>query len=167
MRWIVTGPESSGKTTLCQEVSNLFGYEMVEEYARYYIDQLERPYKADDLITIADTQIMQWNMRFSSPVIFDTDLLTTMIWHQEKYNFIPKFMTDHWINQRDSFYFLCAPDLKWEPDPQRENPGDRDRLFAKYFHYLNSYGKSFKVISGLGEERIKKASEFISKYSGK
>jgi nicotinamide riboside kinase len=53
----ITGPESSGKTTLAQKLAQTFDTLWVPEYAREYIDQLDRPYLEADLLEIARGQV--------------------------------------------------------------------------------------------------------------
>ena len=53
---ILTGPESSGKTTLCKALSQHFHLPFSKEYAREYLDGLNRDYNQDDLLKIAKGQ---------------------------------------------------------------------------------------------------------------
>ncbi|NNF36839.1 MAG: ATP-binding protein [Saprospiraceae bacterium] len=163
MRWIVTGPESCGKTSLSEFLTSELGLILIPEYARIYITGLDRPYVKEDLDRIARQQIIEWNQYSDETIVFDTDILTTIIWYEEKYGAIPPYMMEHWLSQEKSIYLLCKPDIFWQPDPLRENPDDQDRLFEIYFHYLNAYGKPFKVVSGAGEARNVAAKEFLSR----
>ena len=52
----IVGPESSGKTTLASALANQLGCLWVPEYARTYLDQLERSYDFEDLVHIAEGQ---------------------------------------------------------------------------------------------------------------
>ena len=54
--------------------------------------------------------------------------------------------------QKIDHYFLCKPDIPWEPDPLRENPEDRERLFKLYERGLLEIG-AYNVLSGNIEER--------------
>ena len=54
---VIIGPESTGKSTLSQELAAHFNAPWVPEYAREYIDQLDRPYTFDDLLAIAKGQV--------------------------------------------------------------------------------------------------------------
>ena len=85
LKIIITGPESSGKTTLCSQLSTYFKYPLVSEYAREYIDQLDRSYNKDDLLEISKEQR---NREFTGGKILlcDTDLITIKIWSLFKYN---------------------------------------------------------------------------------
>ena len=53
---ILTGPESSGKTTLAKQLAERFQTTWVPEFARTYLDNLTRPYREDDLLRIAQGQ---------------------------------------------------------------------------------------------------------------
>jgi nicotinamide riboside kinase len=50
--------------------------------------------------------------------------------------------------QHFDHYFLCAPDIPWEPDPLRENPSDRDRLFEIYQRELVAFNRPFTILKG-------------------
>jgi nicotinamide riboside kinase len=162
MQWIVTGPESCGKTSLTEYLTSELELKLIPEYARSYIAGLDRPYVKEDLDRIATQQIIEWNQNPGESIVFDTDILTTIIWYEEKYRAVPQYMMEQWLSQKSSIYLLCKPDLPWYPDPMRENPDDRDRLFEIYFHYLNAYGKPFKIVSGIEEARNASAKEFVT-----
>ena len=53
LKIIVTGPESSGKTTLTKKLSKHFKTPYVEEYSRLYLSHLGRNYTKKDVLTIA------------------------------------------------------------------------------------------------------------------
>ena len=85
---IVTGPESCGKTTLSQALSNHFRIPFSKEYAREYLQELGRDYSQEDLITIAKKQL-----EFEQDIqLLDTDLITIKIWSNYKYS-----SCDKWI----------------------------------------------------------------------
>ena len=61
---------------------------------------------------------------------------------------------------RDTGYtwrLLCRPDIPWEPDPLRENPHDRDRLFAVWEREMQALGLPYTIIEGTEEERMRAA----------
>lgn len=157
MRIVVTGPESTGKTLLAEKLSEEMNIQLVEEYARTYIGNLNRPYGKTDVEEIARIQIQENNLFIMAPLIYDTDILTSIIWHQEKFGFTPSWMMESWKITDQIFYLLCAPDFPWVYDDQRENPNDRVRLFGIYKSYLKSYFKDFVIIKGNFENRLSKA----------
>ena len=73
---IVTGPESSGKTTLCKQLSEQFKIPFTEEFSRKYIDDLDRKYLQEDLVIIAKEQLENEQLTRSNKQLslHDTDL---------------------------------------------------------------------------------------------
>ena len=87
---IVTGPESSGKTTLCKALSKHFHLPFSKEYARGYLDALNRDYNQDDLFKIAKGQLQAEN----EIQLLDTDLITLKIWSKYKYGSCDKWILE-------------------------------------------------------------------------
>ena len=61
-RIVITGPESSGKTTLAMSLATTFETAWVPEFARNYLEVLDSPYTLEDLVKIAIGQVslMLW-----------------------------------------------------------------------------------------------------------
>ena len=77
----IVGPESSGKSTLAQELMLRARAWYVSEVAREYIDNLERPYGEADLLEIAHAQARNEEMvssEFKGLMVCDTDLITIL-----------------------------------------------------------------------------------------
>ena len=55
----IIGPESSGKSTLAQYLANRYKGTYVPEYAREYVEHLNRPYTYEDVESIAQYQIKE------------------------------------------------------------------------------------------------------------
>ena len=159
---IVTGPESSGKTKLCEALSKHFKIPFTKEYAREYLTNLNRQYKKEDLLKIAKEQLQS---EINSQLL-DTDLITIKIWSEYKYedcnNWILKQIQKQRSMQR--VYLLCKPDIAWEADPLRENPINRDEIFKIYKRELEELKHNFFIIEGENrlENSISKISHLIS-----
>ena len=63
----IIGPESTGKSTLCRQLSEQYGYLWIKEYAREYVEALGRPYTRADLDAIAGHLIEQVSYRMTTP----------------------------------------------------------------------------------------------------
>lgn len=164
---VITGAESSGKTTLAEALAAHFGTLRVHEAARSYLDAkaafgTTAGYVEQDLLAIARLQVQLEDSAVAHtqdpPLLFcDTDLITIRIWGEEKYG-----RSDPWVVRMTeerpyALWLLCSPDIPWEPDPLRENPHDRDRLFTRYAEMLRALGKPFVVVSGDRDARLAQA----------
>ena len=158
LKIIVTGPESSGKTTLCNALSKHFNLPFSKEYAREYLNTLKRDYNPDDLLKIAKGQLQTEN----GLQLLDTDLITLKIWSEYKYGSCDKWILTQIEKQKieNRFYLLCSPDIPWQADKQRENPNDREELFEIYKQELNDLGHKYFIVKG--EDRTENS---ISKIS--
>lgn len=160
MKIVITGPESTGKTTLAQQLAQYYKTLWCPEYARQYIDELQRPYEQKDLLQIAKGQIAleeQLVLQKPSLLICDTDLITIKIWSIFKYQTCPRWIIQQ-INQRHyDLYLLCGIDIPWAYDPQREHPHLREELYAIYRQTLADLEKPFIELSGNPQARLAQA----------
>jgi nicotinamide riboside kinase len=159
---IVTGPESSGKTTLCKNLSEHFKIPFAKEYARIFLDELDRNYTQSNLLKIAGGQLKSEQ----NTQLLDTDLITIKIWSEYKYGSCDKWILTQIEKQKSEkrFYLLCKPNIPWQPDKQRENPSDREALFEIYKQELADLGHKYFIIEGgdRTENSISKISSLIS-----
>ncbi|MEM0939563.1 MAG: ATP-binding protein [Bacteroidota bacterium] len=157
-RIAVIGPESTGKSELCQSLATHFQTEWVPEFARSYLDYLNRPYEKKDLKVIAKAQLRMEDEKaeYAKNYLFcDTNLIVLKVWSDHKYG-----NTDVWIEEqlearKYDFYFLSNIDLPWTPDPQREHPTLRAYFFNVYEEYLKTKNLPYTIVSGKGKERKK------------
>ncbi|MBN2737745.1 MAG: ATP-binding protein [Spirochaetales bacterium] len=166
-RIIICGPESSGKTSLASALANFFKCPWVPEYARNYISGLHRAYEYSDLEHIALRQMVQY-LEYSPDdnwpfVFYDTHLIITQVWFEEVYGSAPWWLRDYIKKCHYDHFLLCAPDLPWEADGIRENPGvRREELYFRYQVLIKSYGFSYSIVRGKGEARLNMALSQIS-----
>ena len=158
LKIIVTGPESSGKTTLCKVLSTHFKIPFTEEYAREYLNNLEGDYTQSHLLEIAKGQLLSEH----NAQILDTDLITMKIWSNYKYGNCDRWILEQIEKQKteNRFYLLCKPDIPWKTDPLRENPANREELFKIYKGELEKLHHNYFIVEG--EERIKNSIAKIS-----
>jgi len=168
-RIAITGPESTGKSILAKALAKHFNGNVVDEYAREYIDQLGRPYKEGDLLEIAKGQIEKEDevaKKADGYLFCDTELTVIDIWGQEKFGRSHTWINEQLEKRAYDLYLLCDIDLEWKPDPQRENPYDRVHLLDLYRQSLKERSIKYKLISGQGNERIRNAIKYISEHFG-
>ncbi|MEM1320153.1 MAG: ATP-binding protein [Bacteroidota bacterium] len=156
LRIVCTGPESTGKTTLSQQLARHYECPWVAEYARSYIEGLDRSYTEADLLAIAEGQIELENLLVEPElplIVCDTDLLTIRIWSEYKYGRCDEWILEQFVLRPADLYLLCAPDIPWTPDPQRENPEDRQELYGLYKFQLVSNNR--RLVEVFGDETLR------------
>ena len=143
---ILTGPESSGKTTLCNYIASHFKLSQSKEYAREYLKKKGKEYIQEDLLKIAKRQLNSEKVN----TVLDTDLITIKIWSEYKFGNCDNWILDKIEEQKNEirFYLLCKPDIPWESDPLRENPNDRMKLFEIYKMELENLGHKYHIVEG-------------------
>lgn len=168
IRIAVTGPESTGKTTLAKQLAEHFNGLFIPEYAREYVESLSEHYTYADVEMIAKKQIDQYletQESFETIFFFDTWLIVTKVWFSWVFGRIPDWL-EHRINTCPvDLFLLCSPDLPWEADSVRENGGEnRIRLFEQYKLELKHYNFNFVEICGTGNERLDNAIRAIRDF---
>jgi nicotinamide riboside kinase len=166
---VLTGPESSGKSTLAQALGRVWGVPVVPEFARSYVQHLGRAYTRADLRAIGRGQRAWedwWATRYApNTLLCDTDWTVLHIWEAWKYAHSAPFQevatAAEWVWQQGygpprpaDLYLLCTPDFTWEPDSLREHPNERDALFQRYELLLQTLQVPYMVLEGSVEERI-------------
>ena len=164
-RVAVIGPESTGKSTLCEQLSHHFHSPWVPEYARKYIERLERPYTYEDVEQIAMYQVEELSIGAipGKPFIFyDTELIITKVWFLHHYKKMPSWLDEAIKGCDIAHYLLCYPDLPWEYDPLRENPEIREELFEWYRREVEALGIPYTIVRGDGTARTEQAIEALN-----
>ncbi|MEL7587370.1 MAG: ATP-binding protein [Prolixibacteraceae bacterium] len=164
---VITGPESTAKSTLTRELSAYFGGNFFPEYAREYLTGKEAGYTYADVEQIARKQIKQYQAarQFEGLVFLDTWLIITRTWFDWVFNKVPSWLEEAIANHPVDLFLLCRPDIPWQPDPLRENGGEqREKLFMNYRQELQSRGFFFMEVGGEGDLRVRNAIEAVKAH---
>lgn len=159
----LTGAESSGKTTLARRLAEDFSARLVNEASRDLLRPGE-PYGLEDVLRIAREQVRREEAALAAGpgrVVLDTDLLVIRIWLDERFRVWPDELERLWQRQAPRLYVLTAPEMPWEPDPLRENPGDRERLHGRYIERLAALGCEWIEVRGSVGARALRVSEWL------
>lgn len=169
---VITGPESSGKTTLAEALAAHVNGGLVRERVRTYFAERRgatNGYEEAELRIIAELQLQEeeriaelTEIGSGRVIVCDTDLITIRIWGEEKFGRSDPWIVKRTEQRRYDLWLLCRPDMLWEPDPLRENPKDRDRLFDVYEATLKQLRKPYVVIEGGHGQRLQTAIEAIA-----
>lgn len=162
IRIAITGPESSGKTTLCRSLAEHFKVEPILEYAREYLENTNGVYNHSDLDKIAQGQLNAINNLREPVAICDSDFSVLEIWSSYKYGTASELIKELVAKDLFDLHILCNPDIPWEEDPLRENPDNRDQLFKLYERSLIKHNKHFITVSGDQNKRLEKSLQNIN-----
>ena len=158
----IIGAESTGKSTLCQQLSEQYGWLWIKEYARTYVENLRRPYTYDDVLHIARQQIAELGTNYNEQVIlYDTELIITKVWMQHKYGKVAAEVEQAIREQPMDLYLILAPDIAAQPDPVRENLDRREYLFEWYIREVEQTKRPYYIIRGIGNARSLAATKAI------
>lgn len=166
-RIAITGPESTGKSFLAEQLARHYRTNYNPEYARKYLDNLNRPYCFEDLDKIADGQ---WKEEedaalTSNKILFcDTEFTVLKIWSLHKYKTCSELILNYYNNQKYDLYLLCNIDLPWQFDPLREHPDLRQYFFDWFERDLQQRKVKYMIISGQGQLRKDLAIRNIDKF---
>lgn len=163
----ITGPESTGKSTLSEALAKHYVTCWVPEFARIYLNGLDRSYQKEDLVEIAKGQIEQEDrllLRANKLLFCDTDLMVIKIWSQYKYHDIDPYIKAQYTTRDYDLYLLMDIDLPWEYDPQREHPKKRAYFFDRFKNELERRNLLYKIVSGNHQERLTNAIKVVDEY---
>ncbi|PWT75926.1 MAG: ATPase [Bacteroidetes bacterium] len=166
---VVIGPESTGKSSLCEQLSSHFKMRWCPEYAREYLLKYGMNYEYENLLTIAKGQIELEENHVSlslqdpqnnQPLLFiDTDMYVMKVWCEFVFNKCHQYILDQIAGRQYDLYLLCNTDLPWVADELREYPDleTRERLFYIYKDILVNQNTPWVEIKGNYDKRLNMA----------
>ena len=168
---VMFGPESTGKTTLSQQLARYYNSVWVPEYARDYLQNVwnneRRTCEQKDLIPIAIGQMKLENdlAQKATEVLFcDTDLLETKVYSKEYYGgYVDPLLDEAARNNQYDLYFLTYIDVPWEADDLRDRPNQRKEMFEAFKKALDEHNKTYVILKGNKKERLQKAVKYVDK----
>lgn len=158
LKVVVIGPESTGKSTLSEQLAAHYQTVWVQEFARHYLEKLPRPYEQQDLLTIAEGQLALEDKQATQAnrlLVCDTDLHVIKVWSEHKYGTCDPRILEQIANRPYDLYLLTYIDIPWEEDPQREypDPAMREYFYNIYKDLVAASGVPWVEIKGSFEER--------------
>ena len=173
----VIGPESTGKSTLCDQLAKHYHTEWCPEYARDYLLKHGTNYSFNDLLTIAKGQI-ELEEKFETLVkskvphatghqllFIDTDMYVMKVWCEFVFNKCHRYILEQIAERKYDLYLLCNIDLPWVKDELREYPDleTRKKIYSIYKDIVINQPVPWIDISGNYDERLRKAVEAVDR----
>lgn len=167
-RILILGPESTGKSTLAEDLSSHFGEPWVPEFAREYLEKIDRSYHFEDLVEIGRGQMDLEDriVQIAKNYLFcDTDLRVIHIWSEHRFGKTDSWVLDEIDRRKYDLILLTDTDLPWTPDPLREYPEleMRQYFFKKYLQLAQESGFPYLIVSGDQQKRLLTAVKEVKK----
>lgn len=167
---VLFGPESTGKTTLSEQLARHYDTVWVPEYAREYLqdkwDNERKTCEPHDLLPIAEGQMKLENYlarKASRVLICDTDLMETKVYSEAYYlGYCDPLLEKYAIENTYDLYFLTYIDIPWEKDDLRDKPDERERMFLYFRNTLEKYHRNFVILKGDRKTRLATAVHYIN-----
>ena len=165
-RIVITGAESTGKSTLAKALAEYYAEPCSAEFVRNYVDSHQRELKHSDLEPIAEGQLAFEDAELEQAqrlILHDTNILSSMIYAQVYFDTDIDWVNDRFLERDYSLYLLCMPDMPWQADEgQRESPAARDDLHRHFKHQLERRHLPYVEIHGSKQARIRQATRAIA-----
>lgn len=164
---VLTGPESTGKSTIASQLASHYKTVWVKEYLRNFAEkkysQNQKLYYSDNLL-IAKGQLdleAEAIEKANKFIFCDTDILQTFIYSHEYYNKV-QFEIEELLKESSAdLYILSNLDVSWIEDPLRDKPNDRNRMFNIFEQTLIKFNKKYIVLKGKDDIRLQNAINII------
>ncbi len=177
---VIIGPESTGKSTLSEQLAQHYETTWCPEFAREYLLSNGTNYDYEDLLTIAKGQLAleeEYTNTFEQqslpmledggqlPLFIDTDMYVMKVWCEFVFEKCHRFILDEIVKRKYDLYLLCNIDLPWVADELREYPDlqSRKKLYAIYKDLMVNQSVPWVEIKGSYEERLQHAIKAVDK----
>ena len=163
----IVGPESTGKSTITQQLAKHYQTLWVAEYARYYCAALTGPCTLQDEINMFHGQVALeesvLSMAEKDFIFCDTTFVTVKIWSDEMLGATPQIVLDALPLKPYDLYLLMDIDLPWQEDPLRDFPHKREHFMEIWHKELQALDANYVVIGGI-ENRLENAIKAVEEF---
>jgi len=163
-RVVLTGSESTGKTTLAAELARRYGAELVPEFVRAFAEQKGTAIDFSDHGPIARGQMALEDAAIARAprlIVQDTDLLSTVVYCRHYFGRCPPWIEEAAAARRPDLYLLCGTDVAWIADGVRDRGHMRDEMHQLFVDAVCASGARFLEIAGPHARRLQDATTAI------
>lgn len=165
----IYGPESTGKSTLAEQLAEHYKTVFVPEYARGYIERHGNKFSYKDMEIVAKRQaeLEKEMAEQADKLLFcDTDSITTLIYSRHYFRKASKIVKKLADKKRYELYLFMKTDIPWVDDPQRDLGGRREEFEGIFKRELARRNIPFVTITGKGRARLDLAIKAVDDHLG-
>lgn len=162
----IFGPESTGKSTLTEDLASHYKTNFIPEYARTYLEEKNGLLVKEDIPLIAKGQYASEKslLKNANKIIFsDTDIVATTVWSNFLYNSCEEWIMELSNQKNFDLYLLTDVDVPWIPDQVRYLPEERESFMNECIKALEIRNLPYVKLSGTWDERFKLACQTVDK----
>jgi HTH-type transcriptional repressor of NAD biosynthesis genes len=171
-RICIVGAESTGTTTLAQDLADHYRTVWVPEYGREYCEQLvfsavdlwNYKWKSSEFLHIAREQRKREDeaaRQANRILICDTDALATGIWHERYLGTRSPEVAELARKAKYALYILTDCDIPFVQDGLRDGESIRQWMTRRFEEELAAQRVPWMKLSGSREHRLQRASQKI------
>lgn len=155
-RVVLTGSESTGKTTLARRLADHYHTSVSREFVREYALARGNQLGFEDHGPIARGQMAAEDEAVAAAnrvAFIDTDLVSTVVYCAHYYGRCPAWIVDAAVARAADLYLLMNIDVPWVADPARDRGDRRPEMHALFRDRLESLKLPFVEVGGDWEAR--------------
>jgi NadR type nicotinamide-nucleotide adenylyltransferase len=164
-RIVILGAESTGTTTMARALADHYKTCWVPEFGRTYSEGKITAgdaslWRTDEFVFIAEEQNKMEDAlarTCNKVLICDTDSFATELWHERYMGFMSDEVAHMSAGRTYDHYFLTDVDIPFVQDGLRDGEHIRGAMHKRFIEELERRGKSYTILSGSHEQRIKRA----------
>jgi nicotinamide riboside kinase len=170
----IIGAESTGKTTLAQQLAAQFRSPWVPEYLREFCDAQQRTPTRHEQTLILETQVIRERAALvtaadqRAPYVFcDTAPLLTAIYSEIVFADHSLYARALSLHARYALTLKTTTDVAWTPDWQRDGEAARQRVDASIDRALREANLCTVRVEGVGQARLSCALRALTAYTSR
>lgn len=157
LRVVLTGSESTGKTTLATSLAQRYDAALVPEFVRAFAEQRGGVITFADHGPIARGQMALEDAALAgspSMIVQDTDLLSTVVYCRHYFGRSPDWIEREAAARCPDLYLLCGIDWPWIGDGVRDRGDRRDEMQALFTAAVAAAAAPSVLVAGAPDERL-------------
>jgi HTH-type transcriptional regulator, transcriptional repressor of NAD biosynthesis genes len=167
-RIVIVGAESTGTTTLAQQLAEALNTVWVPEYGREYSEWKqqhgETEWSSEEFLTIAREQTRRENTAAREAnriLICDTNTFATTLWHRRYMRFDSPELAAYAATCRADLYLLTGDEIPFVQDGLRDGEHIRHKMHEWFEEALSQQHIPWRNLAGSPMERLKSALNVI------